>query len=107
MVLSNFEISVSNAAKTDISNYVLYIEHEYGLPATAVKIYDELIDKIYSIAQNPFQYPVRTDFWYSKFGNEIRRVNYKSRAIIYAVENNTIKIHRIVAQSEISPLCSA
>ena len=104
MVLSNFEISVSDAAKTDIFDYILYIEHEYDLPITAAKIYDELIDRIYSIVQNPFQYSVRTDFWYSKFGNEVRRVNYKSRAIIYTVENNTIKIHRIVAQSEISNL---
>jgi hypothetical protein len=102
MVLSNFEIFVSNAAKTDIFNYVLHIETEYDLPITAAKIYDELIDTIYSIAQNPFQYSIRTDFWYSKYGNNVRRVNYKSRAIIYTIENNTIKIHRVVSQSEIS-----
>ena len=104
MVLSNFVISVSDAAKTDIFNYIMYIKHEYDLPITAAKIYDELIDKIYSIAQNPLQFSIRTDFWYSKFGNEVRRVNYKSRAIIYTVENSIIKIHRIVSQSEISDL---
>ena len=104
MVLSNFEIFVSEAAKTDIFNYVLYIELEYDLPITAANIYDELVDKIYSIAQNQFQYPIRTGFWYSKFGNEVRRVNYKSRAIIYTVESNTIKIHRIASQSEITDL---
>jgi len=104
MELRNFEILVSNAAKTNIFNYVLYIEEEYDLPVTASKIYDELIDKIYSIAKNPLQYSIRTDFWYSKFGNEVRRVNYKSRAIIYTIENSIIKIHRIVSQSEISDL---
>jgi len=104
MELSKVEISISDAAKTDIFNYVLYIELEYDLPITAAKIYDELIDKIYSIARNPFQYSVRTDYWYSKFGNEVRRINYKSRAIIYTVENTIIRIHRIAAQSEISDL---
>jgi len=104
MELNNFEIFISDAAKTDIFNYVIYIELEYDLPITATKIYDELIDNIYSIARNPFQYSVRTDFWYSKFGNEVRRVNYKSRAIIYTVENIMIRIHRIASQSEISDL---
>jgi len=41
MELRNFEISISDAAKTDIFNYVLYIELEYDLPITAARIYDD------------------------------------------------------------------
>jgi plasmid stabilization system protein ParE len=102
MVKNDFEIVISDAAKADIFDYISFIEVEYGLPVTAVKIYDELIDEIYLLAKNPSLHPIRTGLWYYNFGNEIRRFNYKSRAIIYNVENKLIRIHRVASQSEIS-----
>ena len=96
-----YKIEVTLAAREDIDEYIDYITNICAMPLAAAKIYDSLFEKIYAVAEKPLLYAVREGLWYMKFGAEVRRVNFKTRAIIYTVENNIMTIHRVASQSEI------
>ena len=47
-------------------------------------------------------YKIETANWYLKFGLFVRRINFKSSAIIYTINQDAVYIHRIVSQNEIT-----
>jgi hypothetical protein len=49
-------------------------------------------------------YAIQTHPVFSRFGNEVRRVNHKKMSIIYTIHGNIVYIHRIVTGSVVSAL---
>ena len=97
-----YKVKLSKAARLDILNYRNAIYYEYDLPKTAAKIILELKRAIKSLCKNPTQNVLRSAPWYLKYGLFVRRINFKSRAIIYTVNQDVVYIHRIASQNEIT-----
>ena len=97
-----YKVKLSKAARLDILNYRDAIYYEYDLPKTAAKIILELKRTIKSLNKNPTQNALRSTPWYLKYGLFVRCINFKSRAIIYTINEDVIYIHRIVSQNEIT-----
>ena len=99
------EIEYSQQTKEDIDNLAYWISEEKGMPKTAMKYVDDLLAAIKEIAKYPTAYPiVRNVSIIMLFGMNVRRLNFKKYAILYTFtsEENTVYIHRVVAQSMIT-----
>jgi len=97
-----YKIELLDEAKNDIMDYIDSICYDYGLPKTASRIYAQLSYKINTLKKNPAQNTLRSGTWYLKYGLFVRRINFKSRAIIYTINEDVVYIHRIVSQNEIT-----
>ena len=97
-----YSIKLSLDAKADIRSYIFAIYYDYSAPSTAARIHKQLLEKIDSLQSNPGIYKIRTEPWYWKYGHFVRRLNFKSLAIIFTIEDDVVFIHRIVTQSEIA-----
>ena len=94
-----YRIEFSPDANQDIDDLYSVIIDEYQSPLTAFRYVQGLVDEIKKLEHNPEKFVVRDDDFYSQFGTEIRRINYKKMAIIYSVYRTRVFIHRVVASS--------
>jgi len=99
-----YTIKPSVKSKEDFKAYIDYIKIECGMPMTAAKHYDGILECFATLQANPFINSVRNTPSLLQFGMNVRRHNFKKMAIIYTVNNDTIYIHRIVASSMIACL---
>ena len=97
-----YRIELSDEAKADFDDYIDAICYDYGMLSDASRIYAQLSNEINKLSRNPDIYKLETDVWYWKFGLFVRRVNFKSKAIIYTLHDDLVYIHRIASQAEIT-----
>lgn len=96
-----YQIVVSEDAKSDIDNLFEFIVTEYKSELTANRYINGLENKIQSLSQSAEIYQIQTSPYFTKFGNNVRRINYKKMAIIYSIYSHYVYIHEIVASSVI------
>lgn len=97
--MKQFQVVVSEEAKSDIDNLFDFIVTEYKSELTANRYINGLENTIQSLSQSAEIYRLQTAPFFAQFGNNIRRVNYKKMAIIYSVYEHYVYIQRIVASS--------
>jgi len=99
-----YKIKPSVKAKADFKEYIDYIKTECGMPMTAAKHYDGLLECFEFLKKNPLLNPIRNTPSLRQFGMNVRRKNFKKMAIIYTVNGDIVYTHRIVAASMITGL---
>ena len=95
-----YNIEISIQANEDLNDLFMWIAYEKDSPKTAFKYLQGIYDKIKSLEQNPTKYALRTNKGY---GENVRRFNYKSHAVLYSVDENTmcVSVIRVVSQNSI------
>ena len=99
--MNKYDIIYSDDADNDLNNLFDVIFYDYAAPLTAYKYVEGIIETIKSLSVFPEAYPIRFNPSLSRYGINIRRVNYKKMAIIYNVIEDSVIIHRIMAGSAI------
>ena len=91
-------VRITDIALQDIENVHDYIAYELFEPITADKYIRGIYDAIKHLSLYGASVAVsKRDSLLSKYGSDVRNINYKKMAIIYTVENNEIIIQRIMA----------
>jgi plasmid stabilization system protein ParE len=102
-----YYIEYSEETKEDIENLSYWISEEKGMPKTAMKYVDDLLETIQEMAKRPTSYPFERNLSVLQlYGMNVRRVNFKKFAILYAIieEEQTVYIYRVIASSMITGL---
>ena len=68
-------------------------------PKLQKKHYEALIALLKKIEKYPTAFSERTAASFLQYGYNIRRVNYKKMAILYAIQGRIVYVHRVVAAS--------
>ncbi|HEY5509358.1 MAG TPA: type II toxin-antitoxin system RelE/ParE family toxin [Paludibacter sp.] len=97
-----FDIAFSEEAKNDIQNLSDAIMYQYKAPTTAFCYIQGLLDEIKKLRTHAESYSIQASSYFSQYGFNVRRLNYKKMAIIYTVTNNTAYIKRVVPASTIT-----
>jgi len=99
-----YQILFTEEAKQDIKQLSDVIKHQYKSPLTAFNYLQGLVDEIKKLRVSAESYIIQTRKSFTKYGYNVRRVNYKKMAILYTVSNKTVYIHRVVPASTIADL---
>jgi plasmid stabilization system protein ParE len=99
-----YEIVYSETAKNDIDDLFFFIVSEYKTYNTAEKYVDGIEQAILSLELYAEIFPLQTNRFFRKYGQYVRRINYKKMAIIYTVHDTTVYIHRIVPAAIVNVL---
>jgi len=97
-----YNIAYSPEADKDWYELFEVIAYEYNAPSTAFKYVQELIETIEQLQTIAESFPIQTYRSFLKYGQFVRRINYKQMAIIYTVHGDMVYIHRIVPASMIT-----
>jgi len=97
-----YEIIILPEAETEFNNYIDYIYYTCDAPLTAIQHYNEMLELLYSLEKQAEIYQIEYLPLLQKYGNNVRRLNYKKMAIIYTMCDNIVYIHRIMAASLIN-----
>ena len=95
-------IEYSDEANDDMRDLFYFIAYEKGMLQTAQKYLQGLKKTIENMAEHPTAYSVRYYSSLAKYGNYIRRVDYKKMAVLYSFHNDVVYIHRVIAGSMIT-----
>ena len=95
--MKTYKIVYSQEAVADRDELFEVIKYDFHAPLTAFKYTQELIDTITKLQFFPEAYPVQTHPFLSRYGTNVRRINYKKMAIIYTIHGDFVYIHRIMA----------
>ncbi|MDD4969161.1 MAG: type II toxin-antitoxin system RelE/ParE family toxin [Paludibacter sp.] len=99
--MERYEIVFSEQANTDIQNLSDAIMYQYEAPLTAFRYVQGLIDEIKTLKTNADTFSIQKQKPLFQYGSDVRRLNYKKMAIIYAIIDRTVYIVRIVPSSTI------
>ena len=91
-------------ASEDLESLFNAIAFDYQALETAYKYSQGVMDIINGLSRFPEMHPIRTSPSFWKYGNSVRRVNYKKMAILYTVYDDVVFIHRIIAGNMITGL---
>jgi len=97
-----YEVIVLPEAETEFNNYIDYIYSVCDAPLAAIQHYNEILELLYSLEKHAEIFRIEYFPSLQKYGNNVRRLNYKKMSIIYTVDNSTVYIHRIMAASLIT-----
>lgn len=97
--MNQYEIFYSDKAVQNLSELRRAIVHKYKAPITAFGYVQGLVDRIKELFKTAHIYTVQTGKSLSRYGANVRRMNYEKMAIIYTIHHNRVYIHRIVATS--------
>ncbi|GHT68596.1 hypothetical protein AGMMS50239_33980 [Bacteroidia bacterium] len=101
--MSQYSLSYSDEANSDLKSLAYAITEEYGSPITAFRYVQGIIKTINKMVKNPEAYPIRFNLSLLEYGLNVRRVNYKKMAVLYTInDDNTVFIHRVIASSLIT-----
>ncbi|HRZ97900.1 MAG TPA: hypothetical protein P5084_10095 [Paludibacter sp.] len=102
--MNRFYIEYSAQALIDIDTLFKVISYNYKAPETAFRYINGLIRIINSLRNSADIYAVYTRKSLEKYGHNLKRINYKRMAIIFAVYNDMVYIHRIIPANTIVDL---
>jgi len=98
-----YKIKLHNEAADDLYDLAFVIRENYHAPLTAQKYTKELFDTINSLKIFPAAFPVCTQkSVLEHYGHTTRRINYKKKAILYTIVNNTVVVLRIIPANTIT-----
>ncbi|HHV84633.1 MAG TPA: type II toxin-antitoxin system RelE/ParE family toxin [Petrimonas sp.] len=99
-----YRLRYSDMALQDIEDLRFVIRDTYKAPLTAARYVQGLYDEINRLSTLAESLSIQTSPFFLRYGNHVRRINYKKVAIIYTVHNNIVYIHRIMASNLIESL---
>ena len=102
--MSKYTLIILDAAKEDIIDLSNTIRFEYKSPTTSVKYLRGLYKEMDRLKNNAQTFSIQSGEYFSKYGFNVRRLNYKKMAIIYTVKNDAVYILRVVPSSTITGL---
>ncbi|MEI8048515.1 MAG: hypothetical protein WCI92_14120 [Bacteroidota bacterium] len=73
-----YQILFTEEAKEDIKQLTDVIKYEYKSPLTAFKYVQGLVDEIEKLSVSAESYIIQTRKSFTKYGYNVRRVNYKN-----------------------------
>ncbi len=97
-----YSIVYTREARRDLHDLYFFIVSEYKTLLTAERYVDGLENTILQLKTTAESFKVQTYIEFQKYGDNVRRVNYKRMAIIYTVDNQTVYIHRIIPAAMIT-----
>lgn len=102
--MKRYSIIYTHNARIDIQELYFFIVSEYKTYRTAERYVDGLEKAILQLINSAESFEVQTNPSLSRYGLNVRRINYKRMAIIHTVQDKTVFIHRIIPASMISGL---
>jgi hypothetical protein len=94
-----YEVIILPEAEAEFNNYIDHIYFAYDAPLTAIQHYNDILEILYNLEKYAEVYQKEYLPSLQKYGNSVRRVNYKKMSIIYTVFDDTVYIHRIMASA--------
>jgi len=89
-----YDVQIIDEAENDLRNIFEYYAFRRHKPRLARKIYKQIMDKLNSLEEMPFRYPVYQDEpWKSR---DVRQVFAGSYCGFYYVAGNIVKVFRIL-----------
>ena len=102
--MNKYTVVISEQAQQDLRDLSNIISFEYKSPANAVKYLREIYGEMGKLSTHAESYSIQASSYFSQYGFNVRRLNYKKMAIIYTVINNIAYIKRVVSASTITGL---
>ncbi|MDO5664029.1 MAG: type II toxin-antitoxin system RelE/ParE family toxin [Bacteroidia bacterium] len=100
--MTKFVLEYSLAAEKDIEHLTNTILYRYKAPMTAFKYVQGLLTVINALKINAPVFLIQTnEKLCARYGDSVRRVNFKKMTVLYSIRDSTVFIHRIVPQSTI------
>ena len=99
--MKKYDVIVDNRAMSDLYEYVHFIHSEYKMPLTAVRHLAGIRKEIKKLEKNAEIYALCSNQSLQKYGNNIRRIDFKKMAIIYTISENIVSVKRIMPASMI------
>jgi len=99
--MKKYDVIIENRAMTDLYEYVHFIHSEYKMPLTAVRHLAGIRNEIKKLENNAEIYALCSSRFLQKYGNNIRRIDFKRMSIIYEVSENIVSVKRIMPASMI------
>jgi toxin ParE1/3/4 len=94
MICGVYDIQLIDEAEEDLRNIYEYFVFKRQEPRFAKKIYKQIIDKLNSLKEMPFRYPIyQEEPWKSR---EVRQIFAGSYCCFYFVTENMVKVFRIM-----------
>jgi toxin ParE1/3/4 len=94
MIWDKYDVQIIDEAEDDLRNIYKYFAFTRREPRLARKIYRQIMDKLNSLEEMPFRYPVyQEEPWKSR---EVRQVFAGSYCGFYFVTENIVKVFRIL-----------
>ena len=100
--MKRYEVIISDNAQQDLKDLSNTIILEYKSPITAIKYLRGIYDEFRLLRSNAESLKIQSSKSFTKFGFNVRRINYKKMAIIYSVTDNTVYIKRIIPAGTIN-----
>jgi len=94
-----YEVIILPEAEVEFNNYIDHIYFAYDAPLTAIQHYNDILEILYNLEKYAEVYKKEDLPSLQKYGNNVRRVNYKKMSIIYTVFDETVYVHRIMASA--------
>jgi toxin ParE1/3/4 len=94
MISDAYDVQIADKAEEDLRGIYEYFAFKRREPRLAKKIYKQITDKLYTLEEMPFRYPVyQEEPWKSR---EVRQIFAGSYCGFYFVKDNIVKIIRIL-----------
>jgi len=89
-----YDVQIIDEAEEDLRNIYEYFAFKRREPRLARKIYKQIMDKLSTLEEMPFRYPVyQEEPWKSR---KVRQIFAGSYCGFYFVTENTVKVFRIM-----------
>lgn len=102
--MKKYHIEYAEVAEKDIDTLFNVIVYDYKAPLTAFRYVEGLIDTINELSRTGDIYTNCTTISVEKYGQNLKRINYKKMAIFYSIYEEIVYIHRIVPSSIVGDL---
>lgn len=102
--MRKYHIEYSEVAEKDIDSLFNVIVNDYKSPITAFRYIDGLIYTINELCRTGDIYAKSTNKSLEKYGQNLKRINYKKMAIFYSIYEEIVYIHRIIPSNNVADL---
>ncbi|MCL1842588.1 MAG: type II toxin-antitoxin system RelE/ParE family toxin [Defluviitaleaceae bacterium] len=94
MISDEYDVQLIDEAEADLRDIYEYFAIKRREPKLARKIYKLIMDKLNSLKEMPFRYPIyQEEPWRSR---DVRQVFARSYCAFYFVTGNIVKVFRIM-----------
>ena len=94
MIYDAYDVQIIDEAEDDLRCIYTYFAFKRQEPRLAKKIYKQITDKLKTLEEMPFRYPVyQEEPWKSR---DIRQIFAGSYCGFYFIKENTVKVIRIL-----------
>jgi len=94
MIFNVYDVQITDEAEGDLRRIYTYFAFTRQEPRLARKIYNQIVDKLNTLEEMPFRYPVyQKEPWKSR---DVRQIFAGSYCGFYFVRENVVKVIRIL-----------